>query len=247
MKGKKHAKVYMSVFISRFNKRLEQIKGTEPVFSFNKEILEEENHYEFVDYVIVGTLTPPDGREEKNGVRGFFYCSEKNKTYHYLDVAFGGNELENAKVKFRRTWLEDDKKEIKDLLRKRNILLLDVIDQAYSKIGKSEDKDIMRFTLDYDSFSKVDFSKVKVVIANSINAYEALEKISEDSRCESLRQAFLKNKVFIIPQQLRGYSSNPTNNPNKPTYITDSNSTATAKLEKDWKNFRDINYLKNRN
>lgn len=229
----------MSVFASRFTKPYKYKEGTEPVSSFNKEILDENNRYDKVDYVVVGTLTPPDGRKKKNGVKGFFYCSEKNRTYHYLDLAFNSKKLENAKNKFYKKWSEDNKGKIKKILRERHILLLDVIEKAYSKIGKSEDKDIMNFKLDYDSFSQVDFSKVKVVIANSINAYEALKKIAEDSRCKSLKQAFGDKKVFIIPQQLRGYSTNPTNNPNKPTYRTDEKSTATQKLENDWKHFRE--------
>lgn len=236
----------MSIFTSRIGKPLEKNEHTELVVSFNKDILKDFCKYNCADYVIVGTLTPPDGRKEINGVKGFFYCSEKNRTYHYLDLAYCNDDLKNAKDAFRKTWSQSDKESIKKILRERHILLLDVIDKAYSKIGKSEDKDIMRFTLDYDSFSKIDFSKVKVVIANSLNAYEALTVISQDKRCQSLRKTFEDKKVFVIPQQVRGYSSNPSNNPIKPTYRSDSASSSSKKLEEDWKHFTDRSYLLNR-
>ena len=166
-------------------------EGCEWVKSFNKETtLNEET-----EYLIVGTLTPPDGRGEcVNGVfPGYFYCSVSNDMYSFLDASFPDREVKlvDLKEEFRNSgWDNSVKEEIKEELKARHIAFLDVVDKAYAKIGSSRYDDIDSYLLDKKSFKDLP-SNLKVV-ANSNNAKIALEHILgiED--------------IEMIPQSLRG-------------------------------------------
>ena len=176
------------------------------VHSFNSESIEELKKEDLKTpyIVIVGTLTPPDGRLI-NGKEGYFYCSKENNMYGFIN-----KELEDTKEMFRNID-SSYKNDIKELLRKRGIVLMDVIDEAWALKDSSDDDDIEKYVLDVNRFSQIDYSKVKRIIANSINAYLALKHISENIECVNLKKMFDDEKVLLIPQQTRGYHDNPNN------------------------------------
>ena len=175
------------------NTCLTKQEGYERVKSFNKETTLNEN----TEFLIVGTLTPPDGRGEcVNGVfLGYFYCSDSknNDMYLFLDESFPDREIKlvDLKDKFRKSgWDKNVKEEIKEELKARHIAFLDVVDEAYAKIGSSKDDDIDSYLLDKKSFKYLP-SNLKVV-ANSNNAKIALEHILG-----------IKG-IKMIPQSMRG-------------------------------------------
>ena len=93
----------------------------EQAFSFNKDMIESLSSYA-PEYLIVGTLTPPDGRLILNK-KGFFYCSEKNCQFALIDRAYNdGNNLAKTKKNFRNNPTEAMRNEIKTIL-KVDILL----------------------------------------------------------------------------------------------------------------------------
>lgn len=151
--------------------------------------------------LIVGTLTPPQGR-------GYHYTSNRNKMYKYLDCGLGINRLETLKNRlkdyqianetndtssYRKGMHRDGEalkliKEIETNLEKKGILLLDVVDKALREnADSSSDENIIKCTLDYESFEKI--NGAEYVIVNSKNAYECFceimnevgEKISQTS------------------------------------------------------------------
>ena len=88
--------------------------------SFNSESAIDNN----TKLLIVGTLTPLD--EKCN----YFYSSNRNRIYGYIDDALG-TRLEELKQKLRKAMTKKEinsiKKEIKSVLKEKNIALLDVI------------------------------------------------------------------------------------------------------------------------
>lgn len=166
--------------------------GCEWAKSFNNET----KFYSDTKYLIVGTLTPPDGRGDcVNGTfPGFFYCSQKNDMYSFLDEAFPKQKKKFVQLKkeFKENgWDKNVKEEIKLELKERRIAFLDVIDEAYVKIGSSQDNDIDSYILDKKSFENL--PKDLVIVANSNNAKIALEHILGI------------NNIKMIPQSLRGH------------------------------------------
>ena len=166
-------------------------KGCEWVKSFNYETTLNEK----TEYLIVGTLTPPDGRGEcVNGVfPGYYYCSDSNDMYLFLDASFPDRKVKlvDLKEEFRNSgWDNGIKEKIKEELKARHIAFLDVVDEAYVKIGRSRDDDIDSYILDKEAFKNLP-SNLKIV-ANSKNAKTALEHILgiED--------------IEMIPQSIRG-------------------------------------------
>ena len=128
--------------------------------------------------IIVGTLTPPDGRKN-----GYFYSADGNGVYGLLDNYFSGNSnflklkenLINTQVN-KEQCVEDIKKELKRF----DIAFLDVIDYAIAPTNSPDDNYIQYFNLDYDSFKNVldtlsDFN----FVCTSKNAVEGLLCILE--------------------------------------------------------------------
>lgn len=139
--------------------------------------------------LIVGTLTPPQGR-------GYHYTSDRNKMYEYLDCGLGIDCLESLKNKlqgypianetsdtgsYRNGMHRDDEalkiiKDIETILEKKGILLLDVVDKVLRRDEYSaSDGKIVKCTLDYYSFEKI--NGADYVIVNSKDAYECFYEI----------------------------------------------------------------------
>ena len=136
-----------------------------------------------IRYLIVGTLTPPEGRKN-----GYFYTASKNKMFRYIDLSFSdGMDLEKQKLNTR---------EIEAILCKRQFL--DVVNEAIVLKGSSRDDDILSYTLDYNRFKKI-FSKnpnIKIAV-NSKNAEAGFKQI-----CNELKKYNIKYE--LIPQNIRG-------------------------------------------
>lgn len=139
--------------------------------------------------LIVGTLTPPQGR-------GYHYTSNRNKMYKYLDCGLGINRLETLKNRLQEYPIANETndtssyrngmhindealkiiKEIESTLEDNDVLLLDVVDKALREdADSSSDDSIIKCTLDYKSFEKI--NGADYVIINSKNAYECFCKI----------------------------------------------------------------------
>ncbi len=161
--------------------------------------------------LIVGTLTPPQGK-------GYHYTSNKNKMYEYLDCGLGIDYLESFKNELQEYPIANETsdtgsyrngmnindealkiiKEIESTLEDRGVLLLDVVDKAIRKNEySSSDKNIIKCTLDYESFKKI--NGAEYVIVNSKNAYECL--------CEILNEVGENNfpNIICLPQNPRSF------------------------------------------
>ena len=181
------------------NKRLShgvsQNGDYEKVVSFNKKTT-----YSFrkTKYLIVGTLSPYEGR-----MNGYFYTSKNNEMFEYIDASCGSkNSLKELKDKLERhpkDW--NTIKKIKKTLKKRKIAFLDVIKKAIASKTSARDDDICEYVLDYGSFRRINYEKVKIV-ANSKNAKTALEHI-----LDKIGKSEYKQNIELIPQKLRGYTS----------------------------------------
>ena len=146
-------------------------------------------------YLIVGTLTPPDGRNPQNHNYGYFYCSDINKMYEFIDNALGTNLVE-LKNKYRDGWGKEAKEDIKRVLINKKIAFLDVVQEGYIIKDSSKDEDIECYQVDLDEFAKIKkYNDVKIV-ANSKNAKIVLKRL--------LKQLGIKKEIKLIPQQLRG-------------------------------------------
>lgn len=139
-----------------------------------------------IRYLIVGTLTPPEGRRN-----GYFYTASKNKMFRYIDLSFKGKDdkkLEKQKL---------NTKEIEAILCKRHVAFFDVVNEAIVLKGSSRDDDILSYTLDYDRFKEILSKNQKIKIAvNSKNAEAGFKQI-----CNELK---IHIKYELIPQNLRG-------------------------------------------
>lgn len=161
--------------------------------------------------LIVGTLTPPQGR-------GYHYTSNRNKMYKYLDCGLGINRLETLKNRlqdyqianeeedtgsYRNGMNRDDGalervKEIESILENKGILLLDVVDKALREdADSSSDENIIKCTLDYESFEKI--NGAEYVIVNSKNAYECFYKIMNKVGENNFRN------IICLPQSPRSF------------------------------------------
>lgn len=137
-----------------------------------------------IRYLIVGTLTPPEGRKN-----GYFYTASKNKMFRYIDLSFNdGLYLEQQK---------NNPEEIKNILCKRQVAFFDVVNEAIVLKGSSRDDDILSYTLDYDRFKEILSKNQKIKIAvNSKNAEAGFKQI-----CNELK---IHIKYELIPQNIRG-------------------------------------------
>lgn len=137
-----------------------------------------------IRYLIVGTLTPPEGRKN-----GYFYTASKNKMFRYIDLSFNdGLYLEKQKK---------NPKEIENILCERKIAFFDVVDEAIVLKESSRDDDILSYTLDYARFKEIVCKNQKIKIAvNSRNAEAGFKQI-----CNELKKDV---KYEFIPQNIRG-------------------------------------------
>lgn len=137
-----------------------------------------------IRYLIVGTLTPPEGRNN-----GYFYTSSKNKMFRYIDLSFSdGLYLEKQK---------NNPAEIENILSKRHVAFIDVINEAIVSKVSSRDDDILSYTLDYKSFEEIFSMNPNIKIAvNSKNAEAGFKQI-----CNELKKHI---KYELIPQNIWG-------------------------------------------
>ena len=135
-----------------------------------------------IRYLIVGTLTPPEGRKN-----GYFYTASKNKMFRYIDLSFNDDlSLEQQK---------NNPEEIKNILFKRQVAFFDVVNEAIVLKGSSRDDDILSYTLDYDRFKEILSKNQKIKIAvNSKNAEVGFKQI-----CNELKKDI---KYELIPQNI---------------------------------------------
>lgn len=138
-----------------------------------------------IRYLIVGTLTPPKGRKN-----GYFYTAPKNKMFRYIDLSFSdGLYLERQK---------NNRAEIENILCKRQVAFIDVINEAIVSKVSSRDDDILSYTLDYKSFEEIFSMNPNIKIAvNSKNAEAGFKQI-----CNELK---INIKYELIPQNIWGY------------------------------------------
>lgn len=183
--------------------------GYQRVKSFNYETTYSK---ETTKFLIVGTLTPPDGRGQiKDGkFPGYFYCSENNDMYMFLDESFKERKTKfvDLKRKFRENdWNKKDNDAIKTELKAKGVAFLDVVDEAYTLPNNASDDAIHSYKCDYEAFGDVNFKDSNLtVIANSKNAKIALEHIIDEINdiSDDEKQEY-KNKIILVPQSLRGY------------------------------------------
>lgn len=137
-----------------------------------------------IRYLIVGTLTPPEGRHN-----GYFYTASKNKMFRYIDLSFSDG-----------LYLERQKKNragIENILSERHVAFIDVINEAIVSKVSSRDDDILSYTLDYKSFEEIFSMNPNIKIAvNSKNAEAGFKQI-----CNELK---INIKYELIPQNIRG-------------------------------------------
>ena len=166
--------------------------------SFNRETTLDDN----TKLLIVGTLTPPDGK-------GKYFYSTRNSVYGLIDEALetpnnnNGIKLVNLKKRFNSDESNNQKvrEEIKKHLKKNKIAFLDVVKYAVRNKHSSDDKDIMIAELDYDVFK--DLENVKKIIVNSRAAEDALKKIFNKNFGDP---EIYNEKVIYLSQNRRGLS-----------------------------------------
>lgn len=189
----------MSKFIQKINQNLNSINqnsiknGYEYASSFNSET----TYSTDTKYLIVGILTPPNGRKN-----GYFYTSFQNRLFCIIDACYDDG-MSLCTIKNKLEMNPKDHKlicNLKDILNKRKIAFLDVIKEAIVSKTSSSDETIDSFVLDNGSFKRVDYDKTKIIV-NSKNAKVALEKILKEIN----KEQYIEN-IILIPQSIRGYT-----------------------------------------
>ena len=182
----------MSKFLSK-KRRVKSLDGFKVPkgYSRDKSFNPNSTYDDETRILIVGTYTPFLGRKA-----GYFYCSEKNKLFSIIDCCLkpiDGLSLVDAKNDLLKNPMCKAKIcKIKEILRKRKIAFLDVIEEAISPDNDPSDDAILKYVLDNESFKEIKFNKNLHIIANSKNALEALKLIDKDIN------------AFLIPQSVRG-------------------------------------------
>ena len=176
---------------------VDNFKDYEDVESFNQETTLDDD----TKLLIVGTLTPPEGKDK------YFYSSEDNKIYGYIDEALSlcnDYSLKNLRDSFYHDGSNKDaiKEEIMNHLKENNIAFLDVIKYAKRKKDSPGDKDIIVAELDYGAFK--DLKNVKTIIVNSRAAENAFDKIIEKNKSKGIEYRPFTKK--LIPQRGNGFS-----------------------------------------
>ena len=137
-------------------------------YSFNKD-------YHLVNkttkVIIVGTITSPQGRGTN---KDFYYMSPYNPMYRIIDAYYKSIGKPSNLVTNKKS---GNIIAIIDELNEKGIAFIDVIESCSNPKNSSLDNDLEDIKLDYESFKYID-EKI-VMIANSMNAYQALLKIKE--------------------------------------------------------------------
>ena len=170
--------------------------GYEQTKSFNHLI---QHLIEDSKYIIVGTLTPPKGRNA-----GFFYSAPNNHMFEFIDNAFKSRDpyslvdLKNELNNPNRTRPKQVVNDIMDVMIKRKICFIDVVDIAIASSSKYQDEYISRYSLDYKSFSNINILNPNIkIVANSNNAKVRLDEIFNEIGISGI-------KIDMIPQTWRG-------------------------------------------
>lgn len=165
--------------MSNFLKIVDKDGQGGPYYSFNKD-------YHLVNgttkVIIVGTITSPQGRGAN---KSFYYMSSYNPMYRILDTYFKSigretNLVNNKKVGNIPAIIEE--------LKEKKVAFLDVIESCSNPKNSSLDDDLIDIKLDFESFKDIDENVV--MLANSKNAYGALQRITEHNH--------LKNKIKYV-------------------------------------------------
>ena len=161
--------------MSKFLKTISKDGNGGPFHSFNKDYHLVTAH---TKVIIVGTITSPQGRGSN---KDFYYMSPYNPMYHIIDNYFKSSNL----VKYKK---EGDISSIKKELDNIGIAFIDVIESCSNPKNSSLDDDLIDIKLDYESFKDIDENIV--LLANSKNAFGALQRIAEHNH--------LKNKIKYV-------------------------------------------------
>lgn len=170
------------------------LKEISIVRSFNNK-----NDFELINkkikVVIVGTLTPEEGRK-----RGYFYTANKTKMYDILDSYFGNTNFTDYKHDFI------DYKKLQEQIYSKGIAFMDIVDTAIvAPANSSEDADISYFNLDYSSFKKIKNDSI-VFICNSKNSEAGFKEI-----CIKLnKDKWFENHEYV--KLFRGYQKREWDN-----------------------------------
>ncbi len=151
--------------------------------------------------VIVGTLTPEEGRNN-----GYFYTSPKNVTMKILDTYFNSNSYRLVDLAQKLNNNKKDKNiinEIKKELSQNKITFLDVIKDAIASKKSASDKEIKEFNLDITSFAKIDDDMS--FICNSRNSEYALLVILQTLKNQNIKitniNEFMQWKNYLDSKQ----------------------------------------------
>ena len=141
-----------------------------PFHSFNKDYHLVTPH---TKVIIVGTITSPQGR----GInKDFYYMSPYNPMYRIIDNYFQSSNL----VKYKK---EGDIPAIIGELSSLGIAFIDVIESCNNPNNSSLDDELIDIKLDYESFKDIDENIV--LLANSKNAFGALQRIAEHNHLKN--------------------------------------------------------------
>ena len=180
--------------MSKLKNIVDSLNDYEYAESFNLETTLEDD----TKLLIVGTLTPPEGRNK------YFYSTNCNKIYGLIDRALNnGGKLEELKDKFYccSSNKKEVREEIKEYLIENKIAFLDVIKKAIRNKYSSDDEEIIVSELDYDAFK--DLKNVKKIIVNSRAAEDALKRIFNKNFGDP---EIYNEKVIYLSQNRRGFS-----------------------------------------
>ena len=161
--------------MSKFLKAIATDGNGGPYHSFNRDY-----HLvgETTKVIIVGTITSPQGRGLN---KDFYYMSPYNPMYRIIDNYFKSSNL----VKYKK---ERDISSIIKELNEKGIAFIDVIESCHNPKKSSLDNDLEDIKLDYEAFKGIDENIV--MLANSKNAFGALQRIAERNH--------LKNKIKYV-------------------------------------------------
>ena len=161
--------------MSKFLKIITKDGDGGPFHSFNKDYHLVTPH---TKVIIVGTITSPKGRGLN---KDFYYMSPYNPMYRIIDNYFKSSNL----VKYKK---EGNIPAIIEELNRLGIAFIDVIESCNNPNNSSLDDDLIDIKLDYEAFKGIDENIV--MLANSKNAFGALQRIAERNH--------LKNKIKYV-------------------------------------------------
>ena len=177
-----------------------------------------------IKVIIVGTITPPN-KNTFNHANGYFYTSERNKMYEFLDNHFKNSDFVSQKNNLIKN--PGNQKIINIIMTKltnHQIAFLDVVKDVKSIPTSAADDKLDDFSLDVESFKKALNSVHAYFICNSRNAEHALHIILKNIyEIQSINNAIcdIKNNkytssqipntninIYYVPQVPRRYTYN---------------------------------------